>query len=260
MWRMVYLRPSAPKVNREAFQCGLAGEGAKTGVVWFIQDTLKARGFLPLRLAWWQSWVSINYIQGAFWGWEAKDECIFLLNPRGEERLLTRKSPITLGERVEMQRGETKNKSVQMNPSSVGIQALRWFERNRDVLNQTRFFSFDITLNFSKLGKRDYPFVIIFVDWKINENLHKIFFSFFFFFFCTKFNVEVERKIQQTRCSGVSDWRIKLYLVFTILKYWIQFSQNCVYTVHRKRKEKRKIFDLHTQPNLFFFPLTLFSC
>lgn len=73
-----------------------------------------------------------------------------------------------------MQRGDTKNKSVQMNPSSVGIQALCWFERNRDVLNQTRFFSFDITLDFSKPGKRDYPFAIIFDDWKINKNLHKI--------------------------------------------------------------------------------------
>ena len=118
--------------------------------------------------------VNINYIQGAFWGWEARDECILLLYPRGEERRLTRESPKTLGERVEMQRGETKNKSVQMNPSSVGIQALLWSERNRDVLNQTRFFRFDITLNFSKPGKRDYLFVIIFDDLKINENLHKI--------------------------------------------------------------------------------------
>ena len=62
-----------------------------------------------------------------------------------------------------MQRGETKNESIQMNPSSVGIQILGWSERKRHVLNQTRFLRFDVTLNFSMPGKRDYPFVIIFV-------------------------------------------------------------------------------------------------
>lgn len=55
----------------------------------------------------------------------------FLLNPgvlpRGETSYLEKHS-VTLGECIEMQRRETKNKSVQPNPSSAGVQALGWSE------------------------------------------------------------------------------------------------------------------------------------
>lgn len=47
--------------------------------------------------------------------------------PRGETSYLEKHS-VTLGECIEMQRGETKNKSVQPNPSA-GVQALGWSER-----------------------------------------------------------------------------------------------------------------------------------
>ena len=48
--------------------------------------------------------------------------------PRGETSYLEKHS-VTLGERIEMQRGETKNKSVQPNSSSAGVQALGWSDR-----------------------------------------------------------------------------------------------------------------------------------
>lgn len=71
--------------------------------------------------------------------------------------------------------------------------------------------------------------------------------------FYPTFHSEVQRKIQETRFSGVSELGIKLDLVFTLLNPTLSIHWFAKF-IERKHK---KIFVSHTQPNpSVFFHLT----